>query len=103
MLVLTRWLKVCGVFGLIIGCLAFFEVQSANGQKGKGPIFIPLDPATSTRPFMPFAPQISPLQNGGAQFGFNGITGTTNSGNNFVGNATGIGGNIGGLDRKSVV
>jgi hypothetical protein len=108
MILVNRWLKVIGVFGLLIATLTFLEVQSVDGQTGRvlqlpvkpgmHNIQLPLDPLSgATRPYMPAPAQIQSLQNGGSQFGFNGITGTTNSGNNFVGNALGVGGNIGGL------
>src|SRR5258708_39375500 len=92
MYIAYRWLKVIGALAVVFATLAFLENESANAQKQGGPIFITLNPATANRPFMPFAPGISALQTNGQQFGFNGITGSTNVGTGFAGGAAGLGG-----------
>src|SRR6266404_8858067 len=92
MYIAYRWLKVIGALAVVFATLAFLEKESGKAQ-GQGPTFITLSPrAGANRPFMPFAPGISALQTNGQQFGFNGITGSTNVGTGFAGGVAGVGG-----------
>ena len=99
MTLLTRYLKLAALFAIVLGILIFVENNSSKGQQQpqfpSGIIIRPTDRFLGqSRPFMPPPSQVQALQNGGSQFGFNGITSGT--ANNFQGNQTGIGGGISG-------
>ncbi|MFL5245783.1 MAG: hypothetical protein ACJ8FY_27230 [Gemmataceae bacterium] len=107
MLIALRWLKVLGALALVFGILAFLESSPASAQRSPTVLLLrpvpvdkvvtnvplPLDPLSGAlRPYMPPRPIISNLQNNGQQFGFNGITGSTNTGTGFAGGVAGLGG-----------
>src|SRR5258708_38856402 len=87
MVIVSRWLKVLVTFMVLIGALVYWETSPVLGQR-------PMDPPSNGRcgafrHFLPPRPNIQALQNNGKQFGFNGITGSTNIGNAFAGSNNG--------------